>query len=160
MEDFMLPIKEINNIARREALGGAKIPHSISWPVLRKNGNQLVIAYYVSVYSRENLETKQFSRPVEWLTLDILDGSLIGRYSCRVKDFSKESFENKYDFSQRAAAQVDAGTTGSLYQMFDSVRKSYLDTKVLDMMMYLQYKNEVCSLIPPSYRVFIRELSI
>ena len=156
----MIPITEINKKARQAALGGAKTPHSISWPVLRRNGNQLVIAYYVSVYSKENLETKQFSRPVEWIALNVLDGSLIGRYNCRTKDFSKEPFENQYDFSQKAEEKADAAKAGTLYQMFDSVRKSYLETKVLDMMMYLQYKNAVCSLIPPSYRVFIRELSL
>lgn len=156
----MTSIIDINRKARGFALGGAKIPHSVSWPVLRKNGNSLVIAYYTTVYNKENMDTGIFPRPIEWMELDIEDGKYGLRHNCRVEDFSKEPFDKTYDLNQESGVNVDLETLESLYKMFDSVRKAYLEMKILDIIMYRKYLEKVCEIIPESYRGFIKELSI
>lgn len=156
----MISITRINDKAGEFALGGIKVPHSVSWPVLRKEGSRLVIAYYTTVYDRARLDSGLMPRPLEWLELDIRDGRLIGRYDCKRKDFSKEPFDRDYDISRKSDVRLDAEEIETLYQMFDSVREAYIRSKVLDMFMYRQYLEKVCAVIPPSYRGFIRELSI
>ena len=156
----MISITEINRKAGSFALGGAKTPHSVSWPVLRKKGSRLVFAYYTTVYNREMLETNLLPRPTEWMELDIQDGKLIGRYDCRAQDFSKQPFDKMYDISQKSGAGMGAAALESSYRMFDSVRKAYIEQKMLDLLMYRKYLDTVCAVIPESYRGFLKELSI
>lgn len=156
----MTSITQINNKAKGMALGGIKVPHSVSWPVLRKSGSGLVIAYYATVYNRSRLEEGRMPRPSEWMEMDIRDGRLIGRYDCRIKDFSEEPFDREYDIMKKSDASFDIKEIEALYKMFDSVREAYIGSKVLDLFMYRQYLGKICAIIPESYRVFIRELSI
>lgn len=156
----MTSITEINRRARGFALGGAKTPHSVSWPVLRRHGDDLVIAYYTTIYNKDNLDTGIFSRPVEWMEFDIEEGRYAIRHDCRVKDFSQEPFDKTYDLTQNSGVNVDLDTLKTLFKMFDSVRKAYIEMNLLDILMYRTYLETVCKIIPESYRGFIRELSI
>lgn len=156
----MTSIIEINRKAGSFALGGAKTPHSVSWPVLRKKGSRLVIAYYTTAYNKEKLDSGLMPRPMEWMELDIRDGNLIGRYDCRAEDFSKQPFDKMYDISKKSGVRIDAAAVESLYKMFDSVRKAYIENKMLDLLMYRKYLNTVCAVIPESYRGFLKELSV
>lgn len=156
----MVSIRDINRQARQKALGGAKMPHGISWPVLHKHDRGLTIAYYVTVHNHGDLESGIFRRPTEWLEFDIREGKMIGRYDCRINDFSKEPMDGKYDLSQGAEKKPDAETMERLYREFDSVRESLFTHGMPDMGLYIRYKREVLSMIPAAYQVFLKELSI
>ena len=156
----MIPIRDINMSARQKALGGAKTPHGVSWPVLHKHGRGLTIAYYVTVHDHDELVSGTFRRPAEWLEFDIREGKMIGRYDCRVKDFSKEPMDGRYDLSQGAEKKPDAETIERLNRIFDSVRASIIAQGMPDMGLYNQYTGEVLSMIPEPYQVFLKELSI
>ena len=156
----MISIRDINKTARQKALGGTKMPHGVSWPVLHKHDRGLTIAYYVTVHDHDDLVSGVFRRPAEWLEFDVREGKMIGRYDCRVKECSKEPMDGRYDLSQGAEKKPDAETAERLSRVFDSVRASLLAQGMPDMGLYSQYKKEVLSMIPAPYQVFFRELSI
>lgn len=52
----MVEIKKIVSTLNGKALGGAKIPHSVSNPVLRVVDDVPYIAAFVYIYNRENIQ--------------------------------------------------------------------------------------------------------
>ncbi len=155
----MKTISEFNNIARSEALGGAKVPHGISNPVLRSVDGIIRVCYFVYLFDKKALDTGLYRRPVEWLALDMESGRLVGRYSCAKNDFSQESADKTYSLKDDSIAKPDDAFYAVLNRLFETCCASVLFANALDETTYAGYMNSVLSITPQDYRVFYKELS-
>ena len=155
----MKSIGDINKLAKSYALGGAKIPHGISNPVLRRIKDKVAICYFVYAYSRENMESKQYPRPCEWLELDIEDGTLIARNDCSQIDFSAQSGDSLYSLAASADGKATLDTFRILDMLFDTVRASIVFGGKMDLGSYKGYMKKLLGITPSDYRVFYEELS-
>lgn len=89
----MLESSLINMKIRRNILGGAKIPHSTSQPVIFCENNKYYLAVFVFFYTREDIQSGMIGRPAVWAIADMETGEIINEYRCREKDFSDADFE-------------------------------------------------------------------
>lgn len=155
----MKTINEFNDIARSEALGGAKVPHGISNPVLRLVDGTIRVCYFVYLFDKEALETGLYRRPVEWLALDMKSGDLVGRYSCAKNDFSQEPANKEYLLKDSSVTKPDKAFYAVLNRLFETACASVLFAGTLDEATYEGYLSKVLSITPQDYRVFYEDLS-
>lgn len=156
----MKTINEFNDVARSEALGGAKVPHGISNPVLRSVDGSIRVCYFVYLFDREALDTGLYRRPVEWLALDMESGDLVGRYSCAKNDFSNEPMDKTYSLKDDSVSKPDDAFYAVLNRLFETCCASVLLANMLDEATYMGYLNKVLSITPQDYRIFYKELSL
>ena len=76
----MVEIKKIVSTLNGKALGGAKIPHSVSNPVLRVVDDVPYIAAFVYIYNRENIQQNKMPRPVHWIVADLASGDVVNEF--------------------------------------------------------------------------------
>ena len=156
---MMVDIKTIVSNMNEKALGGAKIPHSVSNPVLRVEEGTLYIAAFVYTYNRENLQKNKMPRPIHWIAADIETGNIVQEFDCREKDFSHAGFDTLYDLNDPNVVRPSREDFAEIYQLFDSVRSSYLREGRCDAGMYQRYLDRIFEITPDSYRKFYQELS-
>lgn len=155
----MVGIKTITSILNRKALGGAKIPHSVSNPVLRVVDNSLYIAAFVYTYNRENLQQNKMPRPVRWIISDINSGDIIKEFDCREDDYTDASFGELYDLNDPGVKRPTKEDFVEIYALFDSVRTDYVEKGVRDTETYKKYFDKILEITPSSYRKFYIDLS-
>ena len=76
--------KDIRTIIRelgRVILDGAKVPHILSNPVMRKENGKWYIAFFVTFYNKWNWDKLKMPRPSYWALVDVETGELIKRYN-------------------------------------------------------------------------------
>lgn len=147
-------VKEMN----RQILGGAKTPHSCSFPVLRKNGDKYVIAIFTQFVTKEQVSKQVMQRPAYWCCADICDGSDFVEYNCKEKDFCMAPYDRLY--KKGVAAKVGSvDDVSGLYAQMDSIRKKYIESEILDAFSYNQYLEELFKVIPNGQINFYKELS-
>ena len=156
----MITIHEVNKKVKPLLFSGAKIPHGISNPVIRKEEGEFVIAYFGYLYNKQNLLTNKYSRPVQWMLVDIETGELIKTYSCIKNDFSKEPNDKMYSLDDPTVKKPTSEFFDVMDHLFDTVRASLIFGKAMDMESYKAYMNSLMAITPTEYRVFYKELSI
>ena len=62
----LLSTREVVSNVKGKVLGGAKVPHQCSMPVLRMVDQKLYLAFYVQFYNREQIQKQLLQRPSEW----------------------------------------------------------------------------------------------
>lgn len=155
MESIKTVVQKLN----AKALGGAKIPHGISNPVLRKSEGRVFISAFVYIYGRENLQNNKMPRPVHWMLADIETGDLVKDWDCRENDFSRASFDEVYDLNDPLVKKPTRADFEEIYSLIDSVREKYVTQGVFDEKMYAEYLDRILEVTPSNYRRFYRELS-
>lgn len=155
----VIPVREILAVLKRKSLGGAKVPHFISNPVLRWIGDRLVIAVFINTYQKKDLDQMQMPRPTFWMIADIVSGELIDHYDCRKIEFSPQPYDVAYSIQSQASAAVSAEYLKAMYQLFDDIRNQYVNTGGLDAKRYAEYLAQVKNAVPPGYYVFYQDLS-
>jgi hypothetical protein len=151
--------KEILANLKLKALGGAKIPHGVSNPVLRKIGEKVVIAVFIYTYKKENLDTRMMPRPSYWMIADIESGELIEHFNCSQNDFSSLSFDKLYSSKSSKNKTITNEYFNEAYNLFDNLRIYYKENKTVDVLMYNKYMEMIFSVVPDEYVVFYQELS-
>lgn len=139
---------------------GMKIPHGISNPVIRKVEDKYFIAFFGYSYSKENILTKKYNRPSQWIIVDITDGNLIKNYFCSEKDFSQESKEKLYSLDDPNTKKPTKEYFEIMDHLFDTVRASVMYGETIDTESYRAYFNSLLAITPKEYRVFYKALSI
>lgn len=153
-----VPVMNIYQALNSQALGGRKIPHGLSNPVLRSRDGKLYLAFFVYTFTRQELQSGAISRPVSWMLADLETGRLIEEIPCSREDFSRASREEKYA-TQNPNGKAAADFYEQTYGMLDRLRQAYLKNGVLDQNSYESYLNRMLQAVPPSYHRFYRELS-
>ena len=95
-------------------LGGRKIAHGTSQPVIYRESDQYYLAVFVFFYTQEDIEAGTVSRPAMWAIADIETGEIIREYKTKEKDFSDAPYDVKYNI--RSDAKYD--TSKTYYQRF------------------------------------------
>ena len=158
MDNFIVSEKVVNSI-QVTAMNRIKIPHRISLPVLRKTNDGYDLAAFVFLFSAEQLKKGEINRPSYWVLADIATGAILNRYDCHKCDFSKETFDKKYSINETSEIPLNGEFYNKLYALLDSVRKTELEDKQLNVEKYNEYLSLILKTIPQSYRVFYEELS-
>ena len=155
MTDIKTTVSQLN----AKALGGAKIPHCVSNPVLRKEGESLYIAAFVYTYNRDNIQQNKMPRPIHWMIADIITGDLVKEYDCRDNDFSDAGFEILYDLNDSSVKKPSREDFAEIYSLFDTIRNEYINNGSFDAKAYGCYLDRILEITPTSYRKFYQELS-
>ena len=142
-----------------KALGGAKIPHGISNPVLRMTADSLYIAVFVYTYKRENLQQNKMPRPIHWMIADIITGDPVNEFDCRQNDFSNAEFGELYDLNDLSVKKPSREDIAEIYSLLDSVRTEFINTGKLNAENYRRYLDRILEITPTAYRKFYQELS-
>jgi hypothetical protein len=153
---------DINTLLRNfkmACLGGAKVPHSMSNPVIRVEDGKPVAAVFVYVYKKENLVEKKMPRPFSWIIADLETGEVITEYKCSEKDFTTASFGSLYDLNDPDKKIPTKEDFQRIYGLFDSLRAQCIEKGVCTLEMEEEYLNSVLEVTPSSYRIFYKDLT-
>lgn len=153
---------ELNTLLKNlklACLGGAKVPHSMSNPVIRVEDGKPVVAVFVYVYKKENLVEKKMPRPYSWLIADIESGEVIKEFKCKEKDFSSEPFDAVYDLNDPGKKVPTKEDFGRIYGLFDSLRAQCIQSGACTPEMEEDYLDSILEITPSSYRVFYKDLT-
>lgn len=156
----MITVKELNRKVQPAALNGAKIPHGVSNPVIRQEDGKYYVAYFVYTFDRNNMATKLYPRPSEWILADVSTGDVVGVYKCNEKDFSQQSFEKSYSLIDKNVKKPDEAYFNVMDNLFDTVRASIVYGNKIDEASYAAYFRDLLAITPEGYKVFYKELSI
>ena len=155
----MTDISTIVRNLKLASLGGAKIPHSISNPVIRVEEGKPVIAVFTYIYSRANLEEKRIPRPSYWLIADITTGEVIREFNCKEKDFTAESFGSLYDLNDPDKKIPSKDDFKVIYGKFELLRNESISKGICTKEMQEDYMNSIMEITPGSYRIFYKDLT-
>ncbi|MBQ9167943.1 MAG: hypothetical protein IJX67_06000 [Oscillospiraceae bacterium] len=141
-----------------QALGGRKVPHGLSNPVLRSRDGKLYLAFFVYTYTRQELQSGAISRPVSWMLADLESGKLVEEIPCSREDFSRASRDGKYS-TQNPNGKMPADFHQKTFGILDQLRQNYLQSGTLDQSAYETYMAQMLRAVPPAYHRFYQELS-
>ena len=155
----LIPAMEVYQKIRPLALGGAKVPHGMSNPVLRNRNGRLCIAFFVYTYTRGELQNGAVRRPSSWITADLVTGELLERIPCSAEDFSDASNTEYFSTQNPNADKATREYYLKTYALLDSVRKTVAETGSFPNDVYAEYMRSMFVAVPPAYHRFYRELS-
>ena len=141
-----------------QALGGRKIPHGLSNPVLRSRDGKLYLAFFVYTYTRQDVQNGAIPRPVSWMLADLESGKLMEEIPCSREDFSKAPAEEKYS-TANPNGKMPADFHQKVFGLLDQLRQGYLESGKLDAAGYQRYLAQMLQAVPPAYHRFYQELS-
>ncbi|MDZ4169624.1 MAG: hypothetical protein U1E26_08205 [Coriobacteriia bacterium] len=157
MSDFK-PSGEVRALHSSEIVGGVKVPHTTSQPLIRMHEGRAVIASFAFLYSADDMRSGLMPRPQVWLIADMVTGAVLERYECRTNDFSSESADSRYSIRWEPPSGLDAEYFEAAYAQLDAVRMEYAASGTVNIEAYRRYFNAIVDAVPPTYRVFYRDL--
>lgn len=140
------------------ALGGRKVPHGISNPVLRIWQEKLCLAFFVYTFSREDLHNGSVTRPISWMVADLENGQMLEEIPCSKEDFSSAGMKERFSTNNPNGTQP-ADFFQQTYAILDGVRQEYAETGNVNQSEYERYMEQMLRAVPPAYHRFYRELS-
>lgn len=153
------PIQDVMRELKGQALGGAKVPHGFSNPVLHRTTDGYVIAHFIYTYTRKQWEDRLVPRPSVWLLADPVTGALIREIPCKTLDFTDRPADSLCRLGLPEGAAPTKETFDALFRRFDLVRQRYADTGILDTPTYRAYLRELLRQVPESFRPYYLDLS-
>ena len=158
--DAFLPSEEVNQLLLDAVARHIKVPHSTSYPVIRRTAKGLCFAAYTFFYTKDEIQAGQVRRPLSWITADLISGSPLAMYDCKKLDFSDADFETRYDIHAQGSYDRSEAYYGQAFAILDSVRRRIFEEKKFYDVEYRAYLNRILANIPSAYRRFYEELSI
>lgn len=152
--------KTANLNLQRTILNGAKIPHSVSQPVLRQEDGKWYLASFVFFYNREDIQIGMVNRPTVWALADLETGQLIREMQTKEREFSEASYDEKYSVRSDAEYDTSREYYDAAFAVLDTVREELLKTGNLNEEAYRNYMEKILANIPKAYQRFYRELSV
>lgn len=139
-----------------ELFGGAKIPHGMSLPVIRRCGDEYRLASFVFFFTASDVRKGKIGRPTMWVEADIRTGHVVAEHQSRESEFSDAGYKEMLDI--RGQGITDRRHQLSLLEMLDPLRKSAAEGSV-DEKAYGEYLKKAQAEMPASYRRFYADLS-
>ncbi len=156
----MINATNVNSQIQRNILGGAKIPHSVSQPVIYKEEGKYYLAVFVFFYTKEDIQSGMVNRPTAWAKLDIKSGEIIEEYQCKDKDFSDARYDVKYNVRSDIKYDTSKAYYDEAFEILDSVRREIIETDTIDKLKYNYYLKKIINNIPEAYQRFYLDLSV
>lgn len=156
----IIPTSVVVRNVQNNILGGKKVPHSISQPVLHFENGQYYLAVFVFFFNRNDIKKQKIKRPSSWALLDIKTGEIVENRTCSEYDFSNESFSNSYSITPDAEYDLSKKYLLSTWKLLDSVRYELIVRKNVNTVIYYDYLARVLNNTPREYHFFYEELSI
>lgn len=153
-------VSELNRKANLVLFGNVKIPHRVSFPVLRKEGDRFVFAVFAFFFDGDGIRAGRIGRPTVWAEFDLETGDLIGKWNAGERDFSDAGFDEKYDVHPDGTTSLSNEEIQELFGKLDRIRADVLDGVGFDEDEYRKYLESVVSGIPLEYRRFYFDLSL
>lgn len=146
-----VPVEQIYRKLYPLSLGGRKVPHGMSNPVLSRYEGRICLAFFVYPYTREQLSCGLVGRPVSWILADVEKGDLLAEHFCDGTELLAVG---------NPVPPLEADALKMAYRILDEVREKYLEEGTVDFRRYGEYLKAMLSGVPASYHGFYRELSI
>lgn len=156
----MLPSNELMTKMDQELMQGIKTPHNISNTVITKINDEYYLSAFIFFYTKEDIDTGMLNRPAKWGIFDFENGNLIEEFDCKIKDFSSESFDKKYDVHKDNNYDLSNEYANKNFELLDKIRKEYINNKNILLDEYREYLERIIFNIPKQYQVFYYDLSI
>lgn len=154
------PSKQCYVNFQKRVLGGIKIPHSTSQPVIYQENGRYYLAFFVFYYSRDDINLGVINRPTLWAIADLETGKIIEERETKNNDFSNARYDMKYNV--RADKQYDTSRKyyDEAFAILDSVRYELIKTGMINKEEYKLYLDKIIANIPQEYQRFYKDLSI
>ena len=156
----MITAVEVNRIIMGSILGGEKVPHSTSQPVLYKQDGKYYLAAFVFFYTKEDIESGAVDRPTMWALADIETGEIVKEYETKEKEFSDASYDVKYNVRAEGEYDTSRGYYDKSFALLDWVSGKLIKTGKLYSLEYKAYLERILANIPKEYQRFYRDLSV
>lgn len=150
----------INGILQKSVIGGKKIPHSTSYPMIVKEKSKYYLATFTFFYSREDIEVGMVERPTMWAIADIETGEIIEERLTKDKDFSDASYDIKYSIRADAQYNTSKKYYDEAFAILDSCRSKIINTGKFYPGEYKFYLDRIIANIPKEYQRFYQDLSV
>lgn len=155
----MISAAEFQKKVKENTPPSGGLRRSISRPVIREEGGQRCLSAYMIIYTKEDLEKKEFTRPMWYCTASLDDGSGLIWHECRPgADFSETPANARYPISGTAKTKADKN---SPLAILDEARTAFLagddDTGE---QLYRSYMTAVLDSVPEAIGRFYRELGM
>ena len=152
--------KTINNHFQKNVMGGVKIPHSTSQPVVFFEDGKYYLASFVFFYTKADIENGEVDRPNMWLVADIETGEIIREYETKEKEFSDAPYNVKYNIRSDEKYDTSKDYYDKAFAILDSVREKIIKDGKFYKGEYQYYLNMIMANIPKEYRRFYTDLSV
>lgn len=139
-----------------ELFGGAKIPHGMSLPVIRRCGDEYRLAAFVFFFTASDVRKGKIGRPTMWVEADIRTGHVVAEHQSRESEFSDAGYKEMLDI--RGQGISDRRHQLTLLEMLDPLRKTAAEGSV-DEKACGEYLQKAQAEMPASYRRFYADLS-
>ena len=156
----MIKSQMINKNIQEKVLEEKKVSHSISYPVIYKEADKYYLAFFVFFFSKEDIEAGMVERPSMWGIADIENGELIAIRKTVENEFSKASYEVKYDVSSKIKYDTSKKYYDDDFEILDKCRFHLIEQNEMNMELYERYFDKIIANIPEAYQQFYRDLSI
>lgn len=156
----IVPSNIVFSNIQRDILGGQKVPHSVSRPVLYNEGGKLYLAVFVFFYTRDDIESGEVNRPSIWAKVDIESGKIIEEIYSKDREFSDASYDIKYNVRSNKTYDKSKEYYEKAFGLLDFVRNHYLLSGKILISEYEQYMQMILANIPDDYQRFYKDLSV
>ena len=156
----MIKSQIINRSLQEKLLDGKKIPHSTSYPVIYKEADKYYLAVFVFFFSKEDIQAGMVERPSVWGIADIENGELIAVRKTVENEFSKASYEVKYNVESKIQYDTSKKYYDDAFEILDRCRYHLIEQNEMKMELYERYLDKIIVNTPESYQQFYRDLSI
>ena len=157
---MMLSGNIINSHIQKNILGGAKTPHSTSYPVVYCENGKYYLACFVFFFSREDIEVGKIHRPTVWAIADIETGEIVEERQTKEKEFSNAPYDEKYNVRSDVKYDTSKEYYDKAFVVLDSVREKLISTGKFYKAEYQAYLDRILTNIPKDYQRFYRDLSV
>ena len=166
-KSLVITASMINKKIQNEIFDGRKLPHITSYPVIHLKDNQYYLAVFITLYTKEEIESGYLGRPTKWAIFDIETGK-IRRYKHAVKDvietseeeFSSAPYNIKYNIRSDKKYDNSEEYYEEAFKILDKCRESIMDGAKINLGEYQKYLEKILNNVPESYRRFYLDLSI
>lgn len=143
-----------------EILGGEKIPHSTSYPVVYCENGKYYLASFVFFFTREDIEAGKVDRPTVWAIADIETGEIIEKRQTKDNDFSDAPYDKKYNIRPDGKYDTSREYYDKAFLILDSARKKIINGEVFPEEEYKRYLKAILANVPKEYQRFYTDLSV
>lgn len=151
---------DIDRSIKKNIMGGKKIPHSTSQPVIHEEDGKYYLSAFVFFTTREDLSNSVTARPTMWCISDMVTGEILHIYSTKEKEFSDASYEKKYSIKQENEYNTSKEYYIEAFSVLDEVIDEYMKFNTINRDKYDKYMNMILANIPKEHQQFFKDLSI
>ncbi len=139
---------------------GAKVPHGLSFPIIRYQDGRYVLAVFAYYMKPDYLKNGKLPRPCKWLVADLVTGEVEAVYNCQEQDFSSEPIDGVYDMNTYLSNEKPAKEkVNQLYAMIDDIRQAYCAENKDEKEGVQEYLTNLLKVVPAEYGRFYEQLA-